>query len=290
MKSPLTWPGGKGMLVSKLLPLVPYDTIYVEPFSGGASMLFARERSPIEVLNDIDKEVVSFFRVFREPVKLGLLCAKLMYTPYSREEWREARETWPNDTDEVERAYHWFVTNRQSFGGGGGSWSFSRTKVRRGMAQVTSRWLSALENLPATATRLVGVQLECDDWLKVCRGYDSEHTVFYGDPPYPLDSVADPKIYKHAMSDQDHQRLIEWCLTAKGSIVLSSYPNPIYERLIQVGWERIDIATSSMMVGRTRGTGVLGEGSATKKAPRTEIIWRNQKAQQKTKEAVSDQK
>ena len=67
MIKPLIWYGGKGLLAQKLVPLLPQHRIYVEPFAGGASVLFAKPPSPVEVLNDVHGDLVNFYRVLRDP-------------------------------------------------------------------------------------------------------------------------------------------------------------------------------------------------------------------------------
>lgn len=58
MRSPIWWFGGKGNMVAKLLPLIPPHRTYVEPYGGGASLLFAKNPSPVEVYNDLNQAVV----------------------------------------------------------------------------------------------------------------------------------------------------------------------------------------------------------------------------------------
>src|SRR6478672_667342 len=69
LRSPITWFGGKGLLARKIVPLFPPHHCYVEPFCGGASCLFAKSPSPVEVVNDVDGDIVNFFRVLRDPGK-----------------------------------------------------------------------------------------------------------------------------------------------------------------------------------------------------------------------------
>jgi len=71
LRSPMWWFGGKGKMVKKLLPLIPQHKIYVEVFGGGASLLFAKEPSPVEVYNDLNSDLVNFFRVLRDPKLTG---------------------------------------------------------------------------------------------------------------------------------------------------------------------------------------------------------------------------
>ena len=93
LRSPVRWYGGKGNMVKKLLKLIPEHKIYVEVFGGGASLLFAKEPSPIEIYNDIDEGLVNFFRVLRDPEKFGKFYAKAVLTPYSRAEFYYCRDT-----------------------------------------------------------------------------------------------------------------------------------------------------------------------------------------------------
>jgi DNA adenine methylase len=62
LRSPICWFGGKGKMVKKLLPLIGDHRIYVEPFGGGASLLFSKEPSPVEVYNDLDRSPAPVMR------------------------------------------------------------------------------------------------------------------------------------------------------------------------------------------------------------------------------------
>ena len=63
MKAPLAYVGGKNRLASQIIRTFPKHTTYVEAFAGGAQVFFHKEPSKVEVLNDLDGEVVNFFRV-----------------------------------------------------------------------------------------------------------------------------------------------------------------------------------------------------------------------------------
>ena len=115
LRSPIWYVGGKGMMVQKLLHYIPPHRTYVEVFGGGASLLFAKEPSPVEVYNDIDSGVVNFFRVLRDKEKFKKFYEKVVLTPYSREEHYYCRNTWRDCADDIERAYRWFVMVRQGF-------------------------------------------------------------------------------------------------------------------------------------------------------------------------------
>ena len=66
MKSPIVWFGGKGNFVKKLLPFIPVHHTYVEAYGGGASLLFAKKPSNVEVYNDMHTVLVHLFRVLRD--------------------------------------------------------------------------------------------------------------------------------------------------------------------------------------------------------------------------------
>jgi len=178
MRSPICWFGGKGLLVKKLLPLIPEHKIYVEVFGGGASLLLAKDPavSRVEVYNDLDNRLVNLFEVLRDPVGFAEFERRSVLTPLSREQFRRCRDVVGENA--TERAWAFFVQQRQSFSGLGESFGFGVSGSSRGMASSCSRWLGAVEGLPALHERLMRVQIECDDWRKILERYDSPETFF----------------------------------------------------------------------------------------------------------------
>jgi DNA adenine methylase len=217
---PLRWYGGKCRLVSKLLPFVPDHQTYVEVFAGGAALFFAKDTSPIEVINDLDSGIVNFYRVLRDPGKFKRFQFLVSLTPFSREEHARCKATWADYEDEVERAHRWFVVNRMCYGGVFDSgFGKSVTAGRNGMATNVASYLSTIDRLPQIAARLLRVQLENQDFREIIEGYDRPETFFYLDPPYVL-STRKNKAYRHEMTDDDHRELVEALLNIRGKAVL----------------------------------------------------------------------
>lgn len=82
---PFGWYGGKFSHLAWLLPLLPNCHHYCEPFAGSGAILLNRAPSPIETYNDLDGEVVTFFRVLRDEKEK--LVEAIGLTPFSREEF-----------------------------------------------------------------------------------------------------------------------------------------------------------------------------------------------------------
>lgn len=276
MRSPIWWFGGKGNLVSRLLPLVPGHRIYVEAFGGGASLLFAKAPSPVEVYNDIDRGLVDFFHVLRDPALFDEFHRLVSLTPYSRGEYLDCRATWREQADPVERARRWYTVARQSFAGkfGIGGWGRSIAESSRGMASICSGWLSIIEGLPQIHARLVRVQIECLDWQECLRAYDTPETFFYLDPPF-IPETRRGGGYAHELATDDHRELVEVLLGLLGKVLLSGYAHPIYEPLENAGWGRVDWEVGCAAVGRTRAAGLQGEGAVREKQMRVESVWMN---------------
>jgi len=267
------WFGGKGNLAKRILPYFPEHKIYVEPFGGGASLLFAKEPSPVEVYNDIDSGLVNFFRVLRDSEKFEKFYRLVSLTPYSREEYYFCRDTWESCEDDIERAYRWYVVARMSFSGRFGcDWSHAVTYTSRNMSGAVSKWLSIIDMLPEIHQRIMRVQIEHKDFRDILVDYDTPDTLFYCDPPY-VHSTRKAGGYKHEMTDDEHKELVELLLKLKGKVILSGYQNEIYLPLEQAGWQRIDFPTVCHAAGKTRQTKILGEGTAKEKQPRIESIW-----------------
>jgi DNA adenine methylase len=265
-------------MVAKLLRLIPPHRIYVEVFGGGASLLFAKEPSPVEVYNDIDSDLVNFFRVLRDEEKFQRFYRLVCLTPYSREEYLLCKQTFKDCQDDVERAYRFFVAARMAFSGCAGcsaGWSHDVTASARGMAQACSKWLSAVEELPEFHARIMRVQIEHCDFRQIIPAYDTPETFFYCDPPYVPETRRWRYAYQHGMTLDDHKDLVNLLLGVRGKVMLSGYWHEVYEPLERAGWKRIDIPTTCSAVGRTRYTKVLGKGSAQRLQPRVESVWLN---------------
>jgi len=272
LRSPVPFFGGKRNMVSKLLSYVQPHQIYVEPFGGGATLLLAKDPSPIEVYNDMNSELVNLFRVIRDPEKFKELHRLVSLTPYSREEFYYCRDTLEESKADIERAYKFFIKMRQGFAGTGSSWGYAVRETYHKMSGVVASYLSAIEQLPAIHQRLFRVQIEHDDFRKIIPRYDTPETFFYLDPPY-IPATRKNGEYKYEMTEEDHKELVELLLKIQGFAMLSGYAHSIYEPLERAGWFRRDFKTACYAVAKTRNSGLQGEGACLTYQPRTETIW-----------------
>ena len=257
------WYGGKYSHLDWLLPLLPKTTHYCEPFGGSAAVLINREPSLVETYNDIDGEVVNFFRVLRD--KKDELIEKIGLTPFSYEEYVIAiTEKGNQSLSDVERSRLFYIRARQSRtglaqGATAGRWAHCRLTSRAEMAGAVSRWLGAVKDLPLIAQRLLRVQIENRPAIDVIRRYDSEETLFNCDPPYPHECRGDIHAYGFEMSNDEHRDLAKVLKSVKGKVALSSYRCELMDELYGK-WTRIDD----------------GEKMCHSiKKPRTEALWIN---------------
>lgn len=270
-RSPIQWFGGKYTLAPRLLTLMPPHQTYVEAFGGGASLLLAKEQSPVEVYNDLDSDLVNFFRVLRDPQLFPDFYNRAWLTPYSREEHRFCLEHLNDDSNPAERARRFFVLARWSFSGLiGSTFAFSIAGSRNGIAEKASAFRGVLCALPLICERLAGVAVECRDWRGILDLYDRPETFFYLDPPYVPETRRGGS-YRCELSTKDHEDLVGALQAIKGKVMLSGYPSSLYDSL---GWRRLDWEVTCAAAGRTRASGILGPGGAAKQK-RTECVWMN---------------
>ena len=236
------WYGGKFSHLNWLLPLLPDCHHYCEPFGGAASVLLNREPSPVETYNDIDGEVVNFFRVLRN--QRSKLVTAIALTPFSREELDLAVNGSCDNVSQLERARRFFVRARQARTGLAqtaslGRWANCKNTSRSGMSGVVSRWLGSVEMLPEIADRLMRVQIENRPATDVISLYDDEKTLFYCDPPYPHESRGDPKAYLFEMTDWEHEELAQMLHSVRGKAAVSGYRCELMDALYE-NWRRVD--------------------------------------------------
>lgn len=220
------WYGGKTSHLSWLLPLLPECHHYVEPFGGSAAVLINRIPASVETYNDLNGDVVNFFRVLRD--QGDEIIRQLSLTPFSRAEYLESLDLGEDLTD-LERARRFFVRSRQVFAGLSegatpGRWSYCKSSSRKGMSCSVSRWLGGIQGLEEISARLMRVQIECLPAIDLIRKYDGPGTLFYLDPPYHIESRTEKKAYgSFEFSDQDHEGLAEALCACSGKVAISGY-------------------------------------------------------------------
>lgn len=183
--------GGKSKMTSWIRSLLPYHTIYCEPFGGSFSVGLSMPRptgsSYRLVYNDSNEHVSNFFRVLRDrTVELKRL---VELSPYSRSDFEsacrfikdlDANVTHKDNIDTVEWARNYLIFNRQSFSGKeDGTWSIAREGENTSMT-----WAGLPPMISELAQSLKGVYIECGDYKEVIQRWDSEQTLIYCDPPY----------------------------------------------------------------------------------------------------------
>ena len=263
---PLSHPGGKYFLASKIIPLIPPHITYVEVFGGAAQLLFRKPPSRIEVYNDINGDLVNFFRVLRDPEKSKRLQELLYLTPYSREEWNFCRENLHDpEIDDVERARRFFVTIRQSFSGKNDAWGYSKKQRKISFHYI-------IDYFPEFHERIRNVQVENDDFEKVIRRYDTPDTFFFCDPPYVHHTVR-VRTELLEMSIEDHERLVDVLLGIEGKAMLCGYDNEIYKTLEEKGWKKIRFTVITTLPNSHQTGG--------KRKRRSEYVWINYKPPKK---------
>lgn len=240
------WYGGKFSHLDWLLPLLPRAHHYCEPYAGSGAVLLNREPSPVETYNDVDGEVVNFFKVLRDqPEELARAIA---LTPFSREEYHRAimgvSTSIPKSKRALERARRFYIRARQTRTGLAqtaslGRWANCRDTSRAGMSGVVSRWLGGVEALPEIGERLIRVQIENRPATDVIRLYDGPGTLFYCDPPYLHTTRGDSKAYGFEMDEQEHIDLASVLHRCKGKVALSGYRNSLMDKLYR-DWRRYD--------------------------------------------------
>ncbi len=227
------WYGGKFSHLDWLLPQLPDCLHYCEPFAGSGAVLLNRQPSPVETYNDIDGEVVNFFKVLRE--NKDALIEQIALTPFSREEFGIACELDP-DLTAIERARRFYIRARQVRTGLAqtasiGRWANCKNTSRAGMSGVVSRWLGGIEQLDFIAERLLRVQIENRPAIDIIKLYDGKETLFYCDPPYIHETRGDSKAYGFEMTDFDHKELAETLNSIEGFAAVSNYECELMEEL-----------------------------------------------------------
>jgi len=174
MKSPLAYIGGKSKLSKQISSLISEHRVYCEVFSGGAWVFFAKRPSKVEVINDLDSDLVSFYRVVQNHLEEFLKQFKWLLTS------REWFDDWKNQLEgrgltDIQKAARYYYVQRLAFGG--------RVRNRSYGIQIDGRTpriniLRLEEEMSGIHLRLANVRIENLSWKDLILRYDTPETFF----------------------------------------------------------------------------------------------------------------
>ena len=222
MIGPLPYIGGKNRLATKIISMLPEHTTYVEAFAGGAQVLFHKPPSNVEVLNDLDFDVVNFFRVcqwhYEELVRYLRFCL------LSRKLHELHVKSDPATLTDIQRAGRFFYLQKNSWGG-----LILKQQFHYGVTQPSNYNLERIPQIiEQTHKRLARVQVESLPYEQVLKRYDRPTTLFYLDPPYWRG-----KRYRFNFSDEDFLVLAQRLATIKDRFILSLDDHPKVREIFQ---------------------------------------------------------
>jgi DNA adenine methylase len=210
MRGPLCYIGGKNRLAQHIISLLPKHTTYVEPFAGGAQLLFRKEPSEVEVVNDLDNDIVNFFRICQNHHEE--LLRYLKYVLVSRKWFEVWAEMSPEGLTDIQRAARFFYLQKNAFAGRVFRRNFA-PHVIQPTKFTPEGIIASIENAHA---RLARVQIESLPYQDILEKYDRPTTAFYLDPPY-----YGKQLYRFNFKEEDFGVLSDRLRKLKGKFLLS---------------------------------------------------------------------
>lgn len=213
IRSPLSgWIGGKYQLSDQIIDLFPSHYTYVEVFAGAAWVLFRKAPSKVEVINDINNELVTFYRILQNHFEE--FCRSLEWAIVSRSTFEHYKQLSPSMLTDIQRAVRFYYLQRNCFGGKMLTLSF-------GISTTTppkAKFMDLQNTLKAAHERLSRVYVECLPYDEIISRYDRSETFFYLDPPY----WNNENLYgKGIFSKLDFSNLASMLARIKGKFLLS---------------------------------------------------------------------
>lgn len=216
-------------------------------------MFFNKQPAKIETINDLDNNVVNYFKVLRD--KRDELISALRMTPYAREEYDRAFDVSEQDSD-VEKARKFAVKCWMGFGCSNLYKNGFRSSQQSKSPYTTKEWAEIPDRLIAATERIKMAQIEKLPAIELIRRYDTADVFIYADPPY-IRSIRKDYIYHYEMSDDEHIELLETLIKHPGKVMISGYESKLYNSMLS-GWRKVQKKTQA-------------EGGIK----RTETLWMN---------------
>ena len=211
MNSPIAYIGGKSKLAKTIIEMMPKHKAYCEVFAGAAWVFFRKEPANYEVINDLDSDLICFYRVLQNHLEEFLKQFKwLLASREWFEDWK--RQQVAGGLTDIQRAARYYYLQRLCFAGR----VRGRTYGASPMSRPRINLLRIEEELSEVHLRLSGVTIEHLPWQHFLKTYDKPGTLFFLDPPYYK-----APYYKHNFKLQDFQELADALVRIRSNFILS---------------------------------------------------------------------
>ena len=228
----IPWIGSKRRLANKIIPQIPTHTCYVEPFCGAAAIFFLKEQSKVEVINDINSDLITLYRVLQHHLEEFIRQFKWSLT--SRQIYQWMKQTPPEVLTDIQRAARFYYLQKLSFGGKVDGRVF-------GTAASSPPRLNLLrieEDLSQAHIRLSRTTIEHLSWEACIHKYDRDYTFFYCDPPY-----YGAEGYGVAFGLEQYIKMADIAKSIKGKMMISVNDIPeMRETFRELSMESVSIA------------------------------------------------
>ncbi|MCR1952740.1 DNA adenine methylase [Clostridium sp. DSM 100503] len=206
LNPPINRMGGKSRLRKRIINMMPEHTCYVEPFFGAGWTFFGKEKSEVEVINDVDKELINLFRMLKEhPEEVERV---LKYEIIARDSFKEYKEMNIEHMTEIKRAVRYLYLINSSFAAKGGSFGYGALKKPN--QKIFNQDFEKLRD------RLKNTYVENKSAFEIIEKYDRPGTLFFCDPPY-LGTTS----YQDEFTLEDHIILRDILSNIQGKFILT---------------------------------------------------------------------
>ena len=231
LKTPISYYGGKQTMLKHIIPLIPQHTVYTEAFCGGCAVLFGKEPSDCEVINDLNKELINFYRVAQ--TQYDDLRTELEASLHSRDQHTHAKHimTHPQFFTPVQRAWAVWIGSKLGFASMlDGTFGYDRSGT------TTLKLFNAKDQFTEViCQRLSKVIIESENGLNVIQRYDCPEAFHFVDPPYVN---SDCGHYIGMFNEQHLHELLSVLSKVEGKFMLTMFPyNMIQEFVDNCGWK-----------------------------------------------------
>jgi DNA adenine methylase len=199
--------GGKKQKAKTIIDIFPQHTTYVEPFLGSGAIFLVKDKSQVNVLNDLDPLV---FNIFDDLIDVSSQFDNNTYdwTP-DKDRWNTYKESLSDQSlSPCERMFRSLYITSHSWSGIGTSFTSNRYKE----GWTYNKKLSDYEE------KMEGVIVRQQDYTEIIREFDGPDTLFYLDPPY---DIALKKSYYEYDNSMTLEHLRDILRTVQGKFVLS---------------------------------------------------------------------